>query len=317
MGILDAALVANYESFIDFKKITDNVHNRQLKELKKHPDTQKISIKNEEYKCGDVINHVASETKCNEIKSVAVYSTTNRAIHSLNAFVKKEVKKELDKKKNFNKKLCMALESQVGSFVRARGFFSTISKEVYIVRDIHLIGEKIDKKIKTIKMALSKKKITTETKETKTSSGGWKKTYGYKPPKFSHKDWIAINFRSTLAHELFHYFMDIKCHTNSMMMQEEYAYKNMIGWARKEGLKDDEIILSHLMWYGGAVAVQKDDSLAIEGRNKELRKAAKIEAQNLIDRYNLECRIVENAKNISMPQGQGRVDNHSLRMIEI
>jgi len=311
MSSINVLLSGEYENFLDFSRLTDEIHRRQLEKLKKHPETKKISLKNIEYNCGKVIEYVAKETEYEEVKKVSIYSTTNKSINSLDKFVKKEVKKELSKKNKFDKKLCLALQSQISSFIHARGFFSTISKEVYIVRDTHLIGEKLDRNMKIIKKALSKKKSDSRVEEKSNNFSGWKKTYGYKPPRFGHREWLAINFRSTLAHELFHYYMDAKCHTQNMMLQEEYAYKNMIGWMRKEGLKDEEIILSHLMWYGSTVAVGKDESLVLPGRKKEFKKVAKEEAQKLIDCYDASCRIKE--KILLTPV----VDSSHISMIEI
>lgn len=295
-----SSMVAGYENFIEFGGLSREIHLRQLDKLKEHKDTIEIDPKDETYGFGEVVKYVAEETYCDEIYKVKMYLTTYKAVKSLNKFVRDEVKKELEKKDKLDKNLCLALENSINSFVSAKGFFSLHSNDVYIVKDIHLVGEEMRKKKEVVKEALkkkSKKKTTTKKKATTDKKeDSWKKGYGYKPKKYGHREWLRISMRSTLAHELFHYYMDLKSNTNDMMMQEEYAYGSMIGWMRKEGLKDNEIVKAALMWFGATVAASKDPSLTVKGREKIFKAAAVSEAKKLIERFDNQQRAKNGTK---------------------
>ena len=293
------SIVGEYENFIQFSKLSKSINLRQLEKLKEHKDTKKLDPKDNEFGIGEVVNYVEEETGWAGIQNSDIYLTTNRAIRSLNKFVKAEIKKEVEKKEKFDKKFAIVLESQLNAFVNAKGFFSLYSKDVFLIKDIHLVGEemkRLEEAFGEAKRKISGKK-TSDKKEvsTKKDEGTWKKTYGYKPKRFGHREWLRIQMRGTLAHELFHLYMDARCQTKNMMMQEEYAYKNMIGWLRGEGLKDNEIVKSNLMWYGLTVAINKDNSLTVRGRRKELKKVAEEEAKKLMQSYDNEQKAKKKA----------------------
>ncbi len=282
--------IKSQEHFVKFNKMVIQIQRHLLDNLKKHKETKKVDPNSEEFRFNEVVDYVAESTNMPEIKEVGIYFTTTKAIKSLNKIVKDGVKNELAKQKEMDKDLAMALETQANSYLSAHGFFSTITKEVYVVKDAHLQHKKKTDKTKDKTVTIDPKSLEKLSKDT------WKKEYGYKPDRINHKDWLRIHNRATLAHELFHYYMDLKSNTSDVILQEEYAYSNMIGWYRKDGLKDPEIIKASLMWWGKTIAVSRDHSLQLKGRQKDLIKEATKEAEKLIENYDVMCQIRTEAR---------------------
>lgn len=243
-----------------YNKIAHDIHVRQLERLKKHPETR---IATKEF--SEVIDFISREKNFPEIHECVVYSTTNKAIDSLDDFVKDEIKKELEKTEGkIDTSILQVLKSTIKSLVSAAGFFSLHTKEVYTVRDIfdrfyYRDGDKKGKKVSFSKF--------------------------YKPERFELSEWLAMREKITIAHELLHYQMDSRCQSNSALAQEEYAYGHMIGYCQHIGLKEEEIIKGPLMSWGKIISASKDATLQYKERKKDWEKEGEKNAKKLFDQY--------------------------------
>lgn len=307
-------IMKNQEQYVRFNRMVSQISRRLLGNLSKHEDTKKIDPNSPEFRFNEVIDYVIYATQMSEIKDVGIYLTTTKAIKSLNKIVNEEIKKELAKEKETDKEFAIALTMQMNSYLGAYGFFSTITKDIFIVKDAHLQRHKKVEKKEEIKPKKSAKKTSAKVKKVEPKET-WKKEYGYKPARISHREWLRIHSRATLAHELFHYYMDVKTNTSSMILQEEFAYSNMIGWYRKEGLKDNEIIQASLMWWGRTIAVSKDLSLQLKGRRKELDKKAVEEAKKLIASYDIMCKTRDEARKYQDERKKDLEDGYFLELV--
>ena len=301
------SIMKSQEQSILFKRLSFEINIKLLNILKGHKDTKKIEPNNPEYGFNEVIDHVIKETSMKEIKSVGIYFTTTKAIKTLNKFLNDEIKKEFSKEKEINTQLAIVLTNQLNSYLGAHGFFSTITKDVFVVKDAHLQRPKKEKKIEN-------KEEKPEPKETK-SKETWKKEFGYKPSRINHKEWLRIHNRATLAHELFHYCMDLRSKTADVLLQEEYAYSNMIGWYRKEGLKDPEIIKASLIWWGRTLSLHKDPSLRLKNRKKDWEKETVVEAKKLIASYDAACKTKQESSKYAEERRKDIEDGIFLELI--
>lgn len=246
------------------KKISSEVHSRQMEGLRKHPDT---IVDTETYK--DVIDYVSKNKDCSELEQCNVYSTTNKAIDSLISLTRKEAKKIAEENGDRNEfaGTLMSLQRNICSLASAGAFFSIPTKEIFVIRDHHKrkYYYQFDGK-KQNKIAIPKRKSK-------------------KPERFTETEWLMIHLKSVLAHELFHMHMDIRCQSYDELLHEEYAYSNMVGWCRESGLTDTEIINGFLLSYGYQQAINKNPALFVSKKWKEIEKKAQLEAIKMIELF--------------------------------
>lgn len=249
------------EEALKFKRLAKEIHIKQLEELKNHKDSYEAS---EKYK--DVIDFVMKDKKCDELKEVKVYSVTHEGISSISDFVKKELENELKKENGtINKPLILSLASHINSFVSAAGFYSTISKEIFIVRNLYdKYFYRSDEKRKKGQRSYSKL---------------------YRPSCFSLDKWLDMKNKATLAHELLHYEMGLTNYSKNEMLHEEYAYGHMVSYCKSLGLKKEDIVEGFLISYGNICAIKRDPTLQFKERKKDLKKKAIEIAESLYESY--------------------------------
>ena len=236
------------------RKLSNAIHIKQMERLKSHSDTV---VATEQYQ--DVIDFVSIERKCTDLMGASVLTTTNRAIDDVIKYTEKEIKRIIlnGESSHSETEVLMAINHSANTLTLAGGFFSIPTKEIFIVRN------------------RDQRKDKTTNSDTKDK----------RPKRFSKKEWTNIKNRSILAHELFHMHMDVKSHSNNEMLHEEYAYTNMVGWCRKEGMKDKEIAKTFLIPFGGMLAAQKYPSIVASEQWSEFDKKAMEEAMLVIERY--------------------------------
>lgn len=248
------------ESSNKISALSSEIHRQQLAELKKQEETR---LATEHFK--DVISFVAKTKRNPEISVAQIYLTNNAAIDRVKKWTKQKVT-ETAKSNSVDKELISVLQSNANAFISCKGFFSTLTKEIFIVEDIH-----------------NRYYYSENFKKTKDRCRSIKEYYI--PKRFTMEDWLKKEHRSTAAHELFHLHYDMQAPSAGELSHEEYAYSNQIDWCRHDGLKDEEIINGSVKTFGMIMCMQKDPTLRLKERKKELKKAAIDYAWDMMRRY--------------------------------
>lgn len=181
----------------------------------------------------EILDFVNKKTHCDAVFNCAIYSITNKAIKDLEEHAAKE-SENIDDSEKRRFYLEMAKQYNAG-----RAFFTLDTKEVFYVTDIDDREGLKDKQ--------------------------------RKPSRFSNSEWRKIHIRSTIVHELFHFYIDYTTNSRNELQHERYAYTGMIDWCReKENLKDEEIANYIISTYGQRIAFSEKPGL--DPKNKKDRE---------------------------------------------
>ena len=258
---------AHIEQKVQKEAMMEKASKENIKELKRGASTRLATSR---YR--DVIDYVAEATKCPEVRECRIYDTCIADLKSVQRKASKRIRDSEESPEFYE----IATKASAEGLIEGIAFFCLVTKDIFIIKDAHLLHYHFGKD----------KKKRGDKKHIKSMP---------KPSRFTVSHWVKVRQRASVAHELFHFAMDIKTHTDNHFMQEEYAYTNMIGWLQKEGIKDNEIEL-FVLPFAKMIAVGEDQSLMLKENRKKLEKKGKEEAKKIIKRFNGEESLSVNTR---------------------
>lgn len=183
-------------------------------------------------KIKELKEYVFGLTRVESVLECKVYSVTNDAL----LYVIKKAKEESECFDDLEERA--VYEHTAESLIQGKAFYSLGSKEVYYVTDLRYGRYNID---------------------------------NYKPDRFNDDEWRRIQIRNSVVHELFHCSFDYTTSTRNEMLQEEYAYMEMIGWSlNHEGLTEEEIANFIVTTYGERIECSANPAIDAN-REKDLK----------------------------------------------
>jgi len=235
---------AHIEMLREHEELSLSINKELYLILKNHMKTRLMTDK-----FRDVIDFVVEDVGDERIRNCKIYSITNSGLDALEEEAKKIA---LTKKTNTERNLYVSMAKGLRA---ARAFYTLDTREIFYITDIE------DRK--EIKEQRKKKPL---------------------PSRFDKETWRKKLIRSAVAHELYHYTFDLDTMTRDVMLQEQYAYRSMISYCRKEGMEDHEIIDFVILPYGMMVANEQDPEILDE----ELEKRGREICWDIIKSFDIE-----------------------------